>query len=455
MNSFYSLDLSSDVGQMSLSWLLHIGQCMKSEDAFGFIDKISDMSDRAFCNLVKSMDATCSDSDEFQFFKHVHDTQSAADYEYESMFINEVPLLGNVESHYTGKYRLQDFFAEKGASDRICLSMNDFQRLFQFWETYAGHKYVHHVPSDLICSNRICMPDMEFCLSGIDDKYDKGYPIVRVKTILGDEGAVFENVKDKLDKSEIKGLGKRQKNLKSEVFDDTESDDLDCKTDVIPVGVIDIPLSLSGDCGFVTSFGILSGLDVLVICDIPLFYGFTDEAWSYMSEHFKESDFIQTTTFFLQVWYTIQVSLNCDVLKKAFSNPVREKDRRKRLSGKACTKIVRPIRVCNVDTASLDDVCKQLNDNHFKLQYLVGGWHKICKSEDEFDVVFIPSGWYRFDETISGPIDWEKFRPEFGTKIYESFMQSKDMSISSDDMLNMLLDVLESHGVANSLDMCV
>lgn len=438
LSSFCALDLQSDVGKFGLSWLYNMSQGISPEDGISYLKQFEKMTNRELDKILELTDTYSSDVDIVDHFQKMYEHQMMDDYDLKSTFLSSMPVVGTFPDKHK-KDSLQNIMVSRGATDRVYLDMGAFQKLFYLWQNHNHGSFLHHIPIDLSLSQKIQIPDLEICLTNVDPKYTNKELIVRVRFLVSECSIVSDS--KSVDKTE----------------DDSEKEKQDAKycwhsvsePDPFPVGLIDIPLSEDGLSGYITTFGILPGLNQMLLYGIPCVYGLSDEKWNELTNGISFGDCIQVTTFFLQVWYTMQVALNSNVLKKLFEHPVRQKDRRKSLSGIKCTKITRPIKIHKITEDMVDDLLSSKLGDKYELQYLVGGWRYVNESglfDEDCNILLIPSGWYQFNKIVSEPIDWPSVQDSFAKLLYDKVKGDSDFTMDEASVTKLLLDLIGDDG---------
>lgn len=439
--SFCALDLESDVDKFALSWLYHASQYISGKDGVSYMEQFQALSNRQLNQLLAMVDDydSGSDSDLIDYFNNVYQMQMKDDYDMKKSFCSDLPVLGLLTGKKSELSYFQHIFSDAGATDRVHVSLSAFQKLFDSWQKYGDGSFVHHVPIDLLLLQKILIRDMEICLTDIDSKYEGKQAIIRVKYLVEDCAITSD-----FDETEVDSDNDLNDGLKYKWHDLSDPHPF-------PIGVIDVPLSGDGHSGFIVTFGVMPGVNQIMISHIPCLYGLSEDEWYDLTKTVSYADFIQFVTFFLQVWYTLQVSLNSDVWKKLFDHPVRQKDRRKCLSGIKCVKIARPIQIHIIKESDVQALIQEHLNDSYDMQYLVGGWEYVSvESDDEDDsvnndIMLVPSGWYRFNKTLSKPIDWSNVRSFFANDLYHCTKDDPDFVTDAKNITNLLSELINKN----------
>lgn len=406
------------------SWIDMLNQVYTREDSARLYEMVKNMSSSEATAFFNKLNTLCMDDDSLRFFSYVYEEQQKDDYNPENRMFSHLPNFSKIRSSNFDMDKLSKLLADEWPERRFTLDLSVFQKMFGLWQLDDDHRYLHHVPSDLLFMRSIVYTDIEFVIKDlIPDNLDFT-PIVRVK--------VMDQFR----------IGASQDDVSSTSTSTTTESDQDFNVyDVVPSGIISFSLNKEDTKGMIVSFGIQYGLDIVLLYDSVQFYGITpgDVRTSDGVLCFDDAKFIQICTTFLQIWYTIQVFACNERLREVFEPFGKIKDRRKRLSGFLCRKIGRLLLSSDITEEKLADVLERYDlQKNVNINYLVGGWEQILDT-----MVFVNGHWH---ECIPGADDvyfyknWKHIWKEIRLLAAQRYYEQPDKELWTSDILKELIN---------------
>lgn len=263
-------------------------------------------------------------------------------------------------------------------TDRICLDEDTLDELYCLWHGEDKQAMDSFVPADIFFAQQVCLYDTEIFL----------------KKRVGDEIVEYE--------SRIKVFDNGLNLMDNDASDNT----------IFWLGLLDIRIPRFQDVGFVYAFGVMKGLDVVLLDDTGVRYGFrdNDERFALFERTAKEYDMIRLCTKHLQTWYTIQMALLNPVTHDAMMESYRVKDRRKRTVGTKLSQVTRHIKLHQIKLESIKAAYQSHSFARRTMSwYVMGHWRRYKTGK----LSFVSPYW-------KGPLRDLKMAEDIRTRIIDS-----------------------------------
>lgn len=248
---------------------------------------------------------------------------------------------------------LLDDLTDVYPTDRVCLTEDVLSELKQFWHGKDSTEMDYFMPSDIFFAQQVSILDMEIFLTKVVDDVPVTYES-RV-CIYEDYSEILQQVSDG-----------------------------DLKT--APMGYLDIRIPSMNDAGLVLQFGVLDGLDVVLLDDRCALYGFlSEDVKADFVENMLLEDLVTLCTKHLQTWYTIQMTLLHPVVCELMQHGRTTKDKRRRLLGKKVLHLNRKLKVSDITMDMVQDI-RQKNPVIRKTMawYVMGHWRNYKSGKMTF-----------------------------------------------------------------------
>ena len=275
------------------------------------------------------------------YYNFIESEQVKSDFDYtnKSMFYTDMVWSLNEEMRES----VVSSLANQYPTDRVCTTTEVIDLLQMVWQKDDDDSSYIHVPTDLLVSGQICLTDME----------------IEIDKSLSDDVVCKYHMRIQVEPNY------------QEYIADLNDDD------IAWIGLLDVSLPQSEGKGVVCRFGVMRGVNSIILDTSAFSYGMSHEDIVEFNRVATEGKFVVLMSRFLQTWYTIQLAMLNPMLKVLFCKGRRTKDKRKRLAGKKLSNLSRPLNLHTVYMENIVEACGGKDYNRKTMVwYVMGHWRK-------------------------------------------------------------------------------